>query len=237
MIPVSPVVPGKDFREINIAEHQPEYMTLPAVSCGGGVILSRWEFTEEEKESLGWNPVLYVFMWTFGGEPMPLIVQFEKPEFPLTFNEYKPLKTVPYDERTLLAKIQLTAEDLQAIAESSSAFVFMQNSNEPVMPLCLQVEQPAVFTPSIMTLARWTDEMLKTAENADLHPFLADCDDCGHKVIGTEVTSQVILEHPDTKIICSVCFEKMKDADPSIHATFLPETAAEYEKLKESLFI
>lgn len=87
MKPVSPVIPTSDLKEIKVAEHQPEYGTLPVVDCGDGVILSRWKLTDEEKQVVAETGDIYIFMHTFGQPVMPILLQVEMPEVSATSDE------------------------------------------------------------------------------------------------------------------------------------------------------
>lgn len=81
MKPISPVVPGKQLKEIVLAEHQDEYQNLPVVECGGGVLLSRWELTDDEKKFIAEHGYLYLWNWTFGQPLQPVVITAEEPEF------------------------------------------------------------------------------------------------------------------------------------------------------------
>lgn len=82
MKPVSPVFPDERFwdEEINVAENQQEYMTLPVLDCGGGVILSRWELDDKDLAEINKNRSVYVFMTTFGKPVTPILLQTEMPK-------------------------------------------------------------------------------------------------------------------------------------------------------------
>lgn len=80
MKPVSPVIPGENLDETVVAENQPEYENLPVVVCGGGVILSRWELSEEEKRTVQETGSVWLFMHTFGKPVTPVSLQVEKPQ-------------------------------------------------------------------------------------------------------------------------------------------------------------
>lgn len=80
MHPVSPVIPGENFQETIVAEHQDEYMNLPVISCGDGVILSRWELSEEELKTVSETKSVWHFMHTFGNPVTPVSLQVERPE-------------------------------------------------------------------------------------------------------------------------------------------------------------
>lgn len=80
MKPVSPVLPGENFQETIVAEHQDEYMNLPIISCGDGVILSRWELSDEELQTISETKSVWLFMHTFGNPVTPVSLQVERPQ-------------------------------------------------------------------------------------------------------------------------------------------------------------
>lgn len=52
---VSPILPDNGDNELRIAEHQPEYTTIAAIPVRveeGIAILTRWTFTEEERQRI-----------------------------------------------------------------------------------------------------------------------------------------------------------------------------------------
>jgi hypothetical protein len=78
---VSPVVPGKELKEIIIAENQDQYENLPAVICEGGVVLTRWELSEEEKKFVAEHGYIHLWIWTFGKPLQPLLLTVDPPDF------------------------------------------------------------------------------------------------------------------------------------------------------------
>lgn len=79
MKPVSPVIPGENFEEIIVAEHQDEYGNLPSISCGNGVILTRWELSDEEIETIAVTKSVWLYMHSFGRPVTPISLQVEPP--------------------------------------------------------------------------------------------------------------------------------------------------------------
>lgn len=77
---VSPVMPGENFEEIVIAKDQPEYLPLPAIDCGNGIILCRFELSEEEKHTVAETGSVWLFMHTFGKPVTPISLQVEQPK-------------------------------------------------------------------------------------------------------------------------------------------------------------
>ena len=82
MKPVSPVIPDSNVEEVNYAEDQPEYRTLPAIRTSDGMVLSRWQLTDEEKQRVAETGEIYLMVWTFN---MPLQPVFLSAEVPGTF--------------------------------------------------------------------------------------------------------------------------------------------------------
>lgn len=74
MKPASPVLPGYDVPEIVFAKDQPEYQPLPAVRIDspGAPILTRWEFSDEERQRIATGASLYLWVYTFGHPLQPV---------------------------------------------------------------------------------------------------------------------------------------------------------------------
>lgn len=63
-----------DFEGANlkIAEHQPEYITLPAMVTEGGEVVSCWEFSDEELAEVMKTKRVYFLQNTFGDALQPI---------------------------------------------------------------------------------------------------------------------------------------------------------------------
>ncbi len=79
MNPVSPVIPGSTVPEVKYAEDQPEYMTLPAVRTPDGVVLSRWELSDEELAQIVHTRSIYLALHTFNMPLQPIQIGVEPP--------------------------------------------------------------------------------------------------------------------------------------------------------------
>lgn len=77
--PVSPVVVGFEDCEVNVAETQDQYGTLPVIPIndGMGTIISRWELTEEEVLWVIQNRCILLKQSTFGKPIYPVLVLAE----------------------------------------------------------------------------------------------------------------------------------------------------------------
>ncbi len=82
MKPVSPVIPGKDLKEIIVAEHQEEYGNLPSIKFADGLLCTRWEMTTEERDFVAKNGYIYLWIWTFGNPVQPVLLEAKDPEIP-----------------------------------------------------------------------------------------------------------------------------------------------------------
>jgi hypothetical protein len=79
MNPSKDVMPGLNLPVVNVAENQPEYQTLPCVHLGRGVMVSRFEMSDEEAGLLkgnGGRLNLYVLT---GGPVRPFAVSPHRP--------------------------------------------------------------------------------------------------------------------------------------------------------------
>jgi len=76
MKPVSPVMPGMEHvREVVIAKDQPEYLPLPAVvlnKAHGTPVMTRWRFTDEERELIKFGHDVVLTQLTFGHALQPV---------------------------------------------------------------------------------------------------------------------------------------------------------------------
>lgn len=79
MIPVSPVIPNENHKEIIIAEHQDEYGNLPSIRLADGSILTRWKLSDEEKAVVVETGDVYLIMQTFGKPVTPVQLIAERP--------------------------------------------------------------------------------------------------------------------------------------------------------------
>lgn len=91
MKPKSPVLPDHEHweNEINVAEHQQEYLTLPVLNCGDGVYCCRWELDDQDLAEINKNRSVYAFMWTFDKPFVPILLQVERPETKGENNEHE----------------------------------------------------------------------------------------------------------------------------------------------------
>jgi hypothetical protein len=71
-------------QEVTYAEDQPEYMPLPVIRSVDGVVMSRWELTDEEMEILKETKSIYLQVHTFNQmlQPVNLFVE------PMTANNF-----------------------------------------------------------------------------------------------------------------------------------------------------
>jgi hypothetical protein len=92
--PVSPVPELKEF-ELVIAENQPEYEKLPALLgyFSYKPVLTRWEFTPEEREAIANGADLYMTQLTFGKEFAPVLLEVDKKIDPEQFKKDFNLKS------------------------------------------------------------------------------------------------------------------------------------------------
>lgn len=84
MKPVSPVLIGyeNNVLEKRIAENQPQYQTLPALPIASelpGTILTRWEISDEELETLRETKSVYLYVATFHQPLQPVYMTVKTP--------------------------------------------------------------------------------------------------------------------------------------------------------------
>jgi hypothetical protein len=81
MKPVSPVIPGLEKYEVEIAKDQDEYGTLPALPMNGGeYILTSWKLTWRDRFFALVTGDIYLSIWTFGRSVQPVLLEAGYPE-------------------------------------------------------------------------------------------------------------------------------------------------------------
>jgi hypothetical protein len=82
MIPVSPVIPGYEKFEVNVGEGQPQYYPIPTVVEGSDErrFISRWKFTDHEREQIAAGGELIFQQLTFGLPFQPISMYIEGPQ-------------------------------------------------------------------------------------------------------------------------------------------------------------
>ena len=71
MIPVD-IEEQEGFKKVRIAEHQPQYETLPALVSPEGWNVSEWQLTEDERLAILDGATVYLYVWTFGRSMQPV---------------------------------------------------------------------------------------------------------------------------------------------------------------------
>lgn len=72
MEPVTPVLPHSQPLELRVAEHQPEFLTLPSF-CTTYTNISRWRLTDEERAYIAAGGDLFLAQITGGGGVQPIM--------------------------------------------------------------------------------------------------------------------------------------------------------------------
>lgn len=82
MNPVSPVMPGSASIEVLIGKDQPQYIPLPAVwlNTPSTPMISRWRFSEEEREAIAAGADVVMSQLTFGNPFQPVHLQVSYPD-------------------------------------------------------------------------------------------------------------------------------------------------------------
>lgn len=81
MKPISPVMQGSENIEIILGENQPAYLPLPAVYIDSNCrpMVTRWEFSDEERESIASGANLVIQQLTFKRKFQPINLQVVRP--------------------------------------------------------------------------------------------------------------------------------------------------------------
>lgn len=76
---VSPVIEGLQAEEIKVAEHQPEYKTLPMLRGEDGYNICRFHVSDQDLENIKKTRSVYAFMLVGDRPVTPIILQTEHP--------------------------------------------------------------------------------------------------------------------------------------------------------------
>lgn len=79
----TPVIPGLEPYELKIGgpeAGQPEFRTLFALRAPDGRVISRWEFTPEEREAIAGGADMFLSICTNGQPYPPTLVQVMRPD-------------------------------------------------------------------------------------------------------------------------------------------------------------
>lgn len=143
MKPASPVLPGMPdlaAHETKIAEHQPEYGTLPALAVGGGWILTRWEFEDGEREAFARGGTLSLFVMHGEGAAARdhrLASREPEPRAPMLL---EPWDGRPHeDPRYAVFPWRPFPEESRDVLATGSVWLFQQTAGQPVQPVALIV--------------------------------------------------------------------------------------------------
>ena len=78
MMPVEPIIP-EGSRRVVYAEHQSEYIPLPAAVDPEGVVLTEWQLTDEELDMLLCGGRIRLYVHTFGAPLQPVMIEATAP--------------------------------------------------------------------------------------------------------------------------------------------------------------
>lgn len=73
--PVSPIVTGLEPHEVVYAEDQPEFTPLPALRSPAGLVATRWQLTDEDRERLMGECDIFLFVHTNNRPLQPVDIQ------------------------------------------------------------------------------------------------------------------------------------------------------------------
>lgn len=145
MRPVSPVLPADPQTangELKIAEHQPEYGTLPALHCGQCVILTRWEFEEGERERFAAGAALRLtVLHGEGGFACRHLIETNVCEasVPGGFRDWTPEPQT--DARLSVFVWQPVGIELEQALTLGGVFLYQWTGGHKVQPLILEAEE------------------------------------------------------------------------------------------------
>lgn len=235
MKPISPVLPGSNLPEINVAENQPEYMTLPVVDLGGGNIVSRWIMDEAERKIVEQTGELYICLLTFGEAPPTTIFQVNNPLVGDSPESNLKLKTcyfgsglpvVACDEQCVWMRLDLTDEDRSTVVSEGNVYFFMNTSGRLITPSLIQVEKPTIEVEYIVGV-RASEKSVQLAAQHNIVTADYFCSSCGIKtLVSNELAKRI--EADGLKVICSICSQEKSE-----QSCLLPETVNELRRVIE----
>jgi hypothetical protein len=95
MKPVSPVVPGEMWAEVEFAKNQPQYRNLPAIKISGGVVITRWALSWRERLRVLLGGSIWLRVHTFDNPLQPVLLQTTPPDLYLLEDESPGPKSSP----------------------------------------------------------------------------------------------------------------------------------------------
>lgn len=148
MIAVSPVVPGRELLEIKLAEHQPQYQTLPIVELRDGFVLSRFELSDAEKVFVRDHGSIDLFTWTFGHDLQASIIVAKHPDFSesdLPSIEQKldggTVEVTQLADGVVLSRFELSEDQKSFVAEHGYIYLFTSTDGAAFQPIALRAEE------------------------------------------------------------------------------------------------
>ena len=82
MKPMSPVLPGSNFKEVVCAKDQPQYLPLPSIviDTEEGTVLTRWRLSFWERLIILWHGDLYHSQLAFHRPLQPIRMEVRPPD-------------------------------------------------------------------------------------------------------------------------------------------------------------
>jgi hypothetical protein len=142
MNPVSPVVPGPNLPELQIAKDQPQYRTLPAVQIGDGVILTRWELSPEEVVQLRRIGQIDLFQWTGGARPHPTLMLLDPVLDAKLWDVTPPVKGNVYVGEGCFLSIHWldTSADVEKAIAQGYVYLVIWHGRDLIQPMIFDVD-------------------------------------------------------------------------------------------------
>jgi hypothetical protein len=240
MKPVSPVIPGEKLDEVKVADHQPEYQTLPVVFLNNGnTILSRWAMDEAERKVVSVTGELFICLMTFGKpapdclfQVNPPIMAIDTPElFPRNKRVYPngDLPVLAQNDSEIWYSLKLTDDDRATVERSGDVYFFMNTNGNLITPQLIQVEKPQVASIEVEFIIglRAGEKADSVAAEFNLELVKYNCCVCNHETV---ISKQIehLVENARLKVICKTCSE-----NSPVGVCALPETVAELRSVIE----
>lgn len=142
MNPVSPVVPGLELPELQIAKDPPQYRTLPAVQIGDGVILTRWQMSPEEAAQLRRTAQLDLFQWAGGGRPHPTLMLLDPVTSVNPWQLTPPVKASVEAEPGVFLSIHWldSSADVEKAIEQGYVYLVTWHGRDLIQPMIFDVD-------------------------------------------------------------------------------------------------
>lgn len=167
---------------------------------------------------------------------MPEVIVAEHQE------EYQNLPAIRLEGGVILCRWKLDEEERKKVFETGGIYLLQWTNDGLVTPMLLQTDPPEISTPTpepvrvqMMTCQRRSANIVNQAKQMGFELFEDNCSECTCVCVFTQATRETMIQQPDLKVICKVCFQQMQQENPQLEGVYLENTKKEMETLAQSV--